>query len=103
MAARRALRRRHLDADDLTYAEHARSGRRHLAQRVCRWRRWDDLALRSDLRDLEAKILAFIDEWNEIAHPFDWTAKSFEKVLNRVDDPWIRRRPHWSDALKAAA
>lgn len=55
----------------------------------------------ADLADLEAKILEFIDEWNEIAHPFDWTAKSFEKVLNRVDDPWIGR-PHWSDALKAA-
>jgi hypothetical protein len=23
------------------------------------------------LADLEAKILAFIDEWNEIAHPFN--------------------------------
>jgi hypothetical protein len=34
--------------------------------------------------DLEAKILAFIDEWNEITHPFDWTPTSFEKVLNSV-------------------
>jgi hypothetical protein len=55
-----------------------------------------------DLADLEAKILAFIDEWNEIAHPFQWTAKSFEKALNRVDDPFVRR-PHWSEKLKAAA
>jgi DDE superfamily endonuclease len=54
----------------------------------------------ADLADLEAKILAFIDEWNEIAHPFNWTPKSFEKVLNSVDDPW-RRRPHWSDVIKA--
>lgn len=53
----------------------------------------------ADLADLEVKILAFIDEWNEIAHPFQWTAKSFEKVLNSVDDPW-RRRPHWSDVIK---
>ena len=52
----------------------------------------------ADLADLEHKILEFIDEWNEIAHPFNWTAKSFEKVLKSVDDPW-RRRPHWTDAI----
>lgn len=57
----------------------------------------------ADLADLENKILAFIDEWNEIAHPFAWTTKSFEKVLNNIDDPWRRRRPHWTDDLKAAA
>ncbi|HET7500753.1 MAG TPA: hypothetical protein VFK02_07110 [Kofleriaceae bacterium] len=54
----------------------------------------------ADLADLEARILAFIDEWHEIAHPFNWTPKSFEKVLNSVDDPW-RRRLHWSDVIKA--
>lgn len=57
----------------------------------------------ADLADLEEKILAFITDWNEIAHPFRWSAKSFEKVLNSVDNPWVRRRPHWTDALKAAA
>lgn len=57
----------------------------------------------ADLADLEAKILAFIDEWNEIAHPFHWTTKSFDKALTRVDDPWVRR-PHWTDCfLKKAA
>ncbi len=56
----------------------------------------------ADLADLEAKILAFIDEWNEIAHPFNWTPKSFEKVLKSIDDPW-RRRPHWTDVIKAPA
>jgi hypothetical protein len=55
-----------------------------------------------DLDDLEAKILAFIDEWNDIAHPFNWTAKSFDKALSGVDSPFIRR-PHWTDTLKAAA
>jgi transposase len=54
----------------------------------------------ADLSDLEVKILAFIDEWNDIAHPFHWTPKSFEKVLRSVDDPW-RRHPHWSDVIKA--
>lgn len=38
-----------------------------------------------DLSDLEAKVLAFIDEWNQIAHPFDWSSKSFQKVLDRAD------------------
>lgn len=58
----------------------------------------------ADLDDLEAKILDFIAEWNEAAHPFQWTAKSFDKVLNAVDEPWTRcRRPHWTDKIKAAA
>ena len=38
-----------------------------------------------DLADLEAKIKAFIVEWNEVAHPFNWTRQSFEKVLAKVD------------------
>jgi transposase len=46
----------------------------------------------ADLVDLEAKILAFIAEWNQAAHPFNWTAASFDKVLAKVDA-----------ALKAAA
>jgi DNA-binding Lrp family transcriptional regulator len=57
----------------------------------------------ASLADLEDKILTFIDEWNDIAHPFGWTAKSFEKVLAADDGPWVRRRPHWTDTLKAAA
>lgn len=38
-----------------------------------------------DLADLEATIAAFIAEWNEIAHPFDWTPASFQKVLAKVE------------------
>lgn len=38
-----------------------------------------------DLHDLERKILAFIAEWNEEAAPFNWTKKSFEKTLAKVD------------------
>lgn len=38
-----------------------------------------------DLADLEAKILAFIDEWNDVAHPFACKRKSFDKVLAKVD------------------
>jgi len=39
----------------------------------------------ADLAALEERVLAFISEWNEIAHPFDWTARSFDKVLAKVD------------------
>jgi hypothetical protein len=39
----------------------------------------------ADLAELETKLLAFISEWNQVAHPFNWTAASFEKVLAKVD------------------
>ncbi len=35
----------------------------------------------ADLKDLESKILSFIKEWNQTAHPFRWSRKSFDKVL----------------------
>ena len=35
--------------------------------------------------DVTLKIAAFISEWNEIAHPFAWTPKSFEKILAKVE------------------
>lgn len=38
-----------------------------------------------DVSGLEQRILAFIKEWNETAHAFKWTAKSFDKVLAKVD------------------
>ena len=45
-----------------------------------------------DLEDLESKIEGFIKEWNQVAHPFAWREKSFQKILAKVDA-----------ALKAAA
>lgn len=39
----------------------------------------------TDLDELEAKLLAFIKEWNEIAHPFAWSPKSFQKVLDKIE------------------
>lgn len=39
----------------------------------------------ADLVDLESKVLCFISEWNEIAHPFAWTPHSFDKILAKVD------------------
>lgn len=39
----------------------------------------------ADLAELEERIDAFIREWNVTAHPFRWTAASFEKVLAKCD------------------
>ena len=39
----------------------------------------------ADKTDLAAKLMAFIREWNERAHTFNWTAKSFEKVLAKCE------------------
>ena len=40
----------------------------------------------ADLAALQRAILLFIAEWNQIAHPFRWTAASFAKILAKVDD-----------------
>lgn len=39
----------------------------------------------ADLAALQHALHQFIDEWNETAHPFRWTATSFEKLLATVD------------------
>jgi transposase len=39
----------------------------------------------ADLAALQRAILQFITEWNEIAHPFRWTASSFDKILAKID------------------
>ena len=39
----------------------------------------------ADLDDLSIKIKKFIDEWNEIAHPFNWKSSSFDKVLEKIE------------------
>lgn len=36
------------------------------------------------LAELEQRILAFIAEWNEEAHPFAWKRSSFDKVLAKI-------------------
>lgn len=38
-----------------------------------------------DLQDLASKIENFIFEWNQIAHPFKWTAESFRKILEKTE------------------
>lgn len=39
----------------------------------------------ADLTALTAAILRFITEWNAIAHPFRWTAQSFERILAKAE------------------
>ena len=39
----------------------------------------------ADLAALQQAILQFIAQWNEIAHPFRWTPRSFDKILAKVD------------------
>jgi transposase len=39
----------------------------------------------ADLPALQQAIHQFIAQWNEISHPFRWTARSFEKILAKVD------------------
>jgi transposase len=39
----------------------------------------------ADLAALQRAIHQFITEWNEIAHPFRWTATSFDKILAKID------------------
>ena len=39
----------------------------------------------ADLAALQLAIQRFIAEWNEIAHPFRWTASSFDKILAKID------------------
>jgi transposase len=59
----------------------------------CSWmnqvEQWFGIARRKRLRiadfaskeQLAERLMAFIREWNEIAHPFNWTAKSVAKVM----------------------
>ena len=39
----------------------------------------------ANLDVLEKRVLAFIAEWNQYAHPFNWTVDSFDKVLAKID------------------
>ena len=39
-----------------------------------------DFASLSDLRD---KVMQFIDQWNDEAHPFNWSTKSIAKIMAR--------------------
>lgn len=69
----------------------------HFTPVHCSWmnpvEQWFSIPRRKRLRDpnfadvpaLARAIRQFIREWNEIAHPFDWTTKSFEQILATAD------------------
>jgi transposase len=52
----------------------------------------------TDLAALQRAILQFIAEWNETAHPFRWTIRSFEKILAKVDAAIPADAPALTDA-----
>ena len=51
-----------------------------------------------DLAALQRAILRFIDEWNQLAHPFRWTATSFDRILAKVDAALAAEAPLLADA-----
>ena len=59
----------------------------------------------ADLDALEERVHAFIDEWNNHAHPFSWTTKSFDKIPRQDQGRSGRRRMslgHFSVAVYLA-
>ena len=52
----------------------------------------------ADLPALQQAIHQFIAEWNQVAHPFRWTAASFEKILANVDAALAANPPLLADA-----
>lgn len=77
-------------------ADHPRF-RFHFLPVHCSWmnqvEQWFSILRRKRLRnvnftglaDLAAQIATFIDRWNDTAHPFRWTAASFDHVLASVE------------------
>ena len=46
-----------------------------------------DFASKSDLKD---KIMQFITQWNRYAQPFNWTRRSFDKVLAKAEQQTLK-------------
>jgi transposase len=69
----------------------------HFTPVHCSWvnpiEQWFSILRRKRLRNpnfpdvpaLARAIRQFVREWNEIAHPFKWTIKSFDKILARTE------------------
>jgi hypothetical protein len=65
----------------------------HLTPVHCSWlnqvEQWFSILQRTRLRivdfvskpDLQAKVMQFMAEWNDVAHPFNWRTKSVAKVV----------------------
>jgi len=41
----------------------------------------------ADLTHLATRLLAFVAEWNQHAHPFNWSSKSVAKVMAQCERP----------------
>lgn len=39
----------------------------------------------ADLATLQERLLAFVREWNQRAHPFNWSTQSVAKVMAQCD------------------
>jgi transposase len=44
----------------------------------------------ADKQHLAERLLAFVAEWNEHAHPFQWSTKSVAKVMARCESPMAK-------------
>ena len=44
----------------------------------------------ASLEHLSQRLRAFITEWNERAHAFHWSVKSFEKILAKCEQPMLK-------------
>jgi hypothetical protein len=44
----------------------------------------------ADKPHLAERLLAFVTEWNERAHPFQWSTKSVAKVMAKCDHPMVK-------------
>ena len=43
-----------------------------------------------DVDHLAERLMAFVAEWNEHAHPFQWSTKSVAKVMAKCDSPMAK-------------
>ena len=41
----------------------------------------------ADKAELAERLQAYIREWNEIAHPFNWSTKSVAKIMAKCGQP----------------
>ena len=44
----------------------------------------------ADKKPLAQRLMAFVAEWNEYAHPFQWSTKSVAKVMAKCENPMAK-------------
>lgn len=44
----------------------------------------------TDKQHLSQRLMAFVAEWNEHAHPFQWSTKSVAKVMAKCESPMAK-------------